>query len=105
MAEASALNTREHHQLVVAILDFRQQQGAAGLSDGFDDQHARHNRQVGEVPREEWLVYRDILDRYNALLAREIDDAVNQQEGMAVWQNAQDLIDIQRRLGGWRGFG
>ena len=77
-SELRALDAGEDHDLVVAILDFVQQKRPAGLRDGFDDQHAGHDRQTGKVSGEEWLVDRDIFHRDDALFPLQLQHAVDQ---------------------------
>lgn len=98
-SEPCALDSGEHHQLVTAVFHFGKQKRAPGLGNGLDDQHPRHNGHFGEVSSEERLVNGDVLDGYDALLAGEINDTVNQEEGMAMGQDAQDVANIQRNLG------
>jgi hypothetical protein len=47
------------------------------------------------VALKEGLVHGDILDRYQALAALELDNSVNQQKRVAVGKQAQDLLDVK----------
>jgi RecB family exonuclease len=47
------------------------------------------------VALEERLVDGDVLDRHRALEAVELDDAVDQQERVAVRQQLEDLPDVE----------
>ena len=49
---------------------------------------------------EERLIDGDILDGYDALLACDINHTINHQKRKAVGQDAKDVIDVQRSLGG-----
>ena len=47
-----------------------------------------------EVPLKERLVDRDVLDAHNALVPLDLDDAVHEQEGIAVGQPIHDAADV-----------
>jgi glutamate carboxypeptidase len=93
--KTGALDTGKHHQLLIAILYFGQQQGAAGLSNGFDNQHSGHDRQARKMAGKKWLIDADILDSDNALFVFEIDHAIDHQKRKTMWQNAANFVDVQ----------
>ena len=97
-AEFSPLDPGEHDEFVLPFFHFRQQQCPARLGDGFHDQHARHDGQVGKVPGEEGFVDGHILDGHDPLLALDLDYAVDQQEGKPVWQDVENVDNVQRGL-------
>src|ERR1700674_151106 len=103
--EASLLDARKHHQLVAAVFHFGEQQRAPCLGDGLNDKHARHNGLIGKVSGKKRFIDSDVLDRDNALPARKVKYAVDQQERKTVWQDALDVINIQRSLGRRGSFG
>ena len=47
-----------------------------------------------EVANKERLIDRDILDRDNALAFFELDDPVNQQERIAMWNGIENRSNI-----------
>ena len=66
-AEAGVFDAGEDHELVVAVGDLGEQERAAGLGDGFDDEDAGHDGVVGEVAGELRLVDGDVFDGDDAL--------------------------------------
>ena len=76
-------------------------QGAAGSSSvlflTIDDEHARHHGVAGKMPHEQRLVRRHVLDARAARAVRQdIDDAVHQQERIAVRQQRLNILVLQR---------
>src|SRR5690606_6535427 len=67
-----------------------------GLGHRLDLQHARHDRAARKVALEELLVEADRLDRVNALAELDADDAVDQQQRVAVGQGLEDSCDVER---------
>ena len=53
---------------------------------------------VGKVSGKEGLVDGHILDGHDPLLALDLNDAVDQQKGKPVGQNAENIDDVQRGL-------
>ena len=70
-------------------------QNARDLRYGFHLEHARHDGVTGEMALEERFVDRDgfLADRLE--LAVEFQDAVDEQERVAVRQDLHDLVDIE----------
>ena len=64
--------------------EFVGDQDAGGLRQGFDDQHAGHDRAGGQIVLEEWFVAGDVLDAGAGAAGYDLDDAVDEQEGVAV---------------------
>src|SRR4029078_9402859 len=93
-AEFGALNSGEHDQLLVPIGHFGQRERAASLRDGFYDEHSGHDRRAGKVADKKRLIDGDVLDRHDALLAREVDDAVDEQHRVAMRKNPHDVVDV-----------
>jgi len=56
----------------------------------------------GKCPAKKWLINRHILDRHNALLAREINHAVDQQKRVTMRQYAQNIVNIELDVLGLR---
>lgn len=52
-----------------------------------------------------WLVDSDVLDRHDALLARKVDNPIDQQEGKAVREDLAYLVNVERYLRGSFGYG
>src|SRR6202034_2355171 len=88
----SALDPGKHHHLIGAVLHFGEQQSPAGLGDRFHNQHSRHDRQSREMPGKKRLVDSYILDSDDALLALQLQHAVNQEKRIAMRKDAQDLV-------------
>jgi hypothetical protein len=51
------------------------------------------------VSGKEGFIDRDIFYRDDALAARKVNHAVDQQERKTVWEDALDIVDVQRSLG------
>ena len=68
-------------------------QQAGGLRQRLDDHDARHHRTMREVPGKERLVGGDVLDRPDALALDALQHAVDQQEWIAMRQQAPDAHD------------
>jgi hypothetical protein len=98
LAKLGALDAGKNHQLMVAVRDLRHEQRAAGLGHGFYDQHPGHDGVAGEVSIEVRLVDADILEGNNALFRVDLDDPVDQQEGISMRQQRLDLRDAQRPI-------
>ncbi len=103
--ETGALDSCKHHEFLMPVLDFGQQQCAASLSNGFNDQNPRHDWQVWKVSCKKRLVDGDILDGNDALLASEINDPVDEQERKPVGENPQNVLNIKPGVFGRRSFG
>ena len=95
-AEAGVFNAGEDHELGVAVGDLGEEKSAAGLGDGFDHEDAGHDGVAGEVALEELLVDGDVLDGDDALVGLHLDDAVDEEEGVAVRQEGHDFEDVHR---------
>src|SRR3954452_12097767 len=67
-----------------------------GLSHPLDQQHARKNRIVWEMSHELRFVGRDVFDPNPGLVSLDGDDAINHQEGIAMWQCLENPGDIHR---------
>ncbi|MCY1434758.1 hypothetical protein D9M71_508280 [compost metagenome] len=75
-------------------------ENTGGLSHGFDDQHTRHDRMLGEVTIEERLVDADILVSTNALrLDIQLHHPVHQQERITVGQVFANFVDVHHFKG------
>lgn len=71
--------------------------GARRLGQGLDDEDARHHGELREVTLEEILVDGDVLDADTGLVAIDVDDLVDEQEGVAMRQQLHDLLDVRSR--------
>ena len=65
----------------------------------FQLQDSRHDGVSGEVSLEEFLVHGEILDRGAFHLGRETGDAIDEEEGVAVGEDFEDVLDIENRFG------
>jgi glutamate carboxypeptidase len=94
--EARALDTGKHQQLIVAVLNFAEQQRGPRLRHGLNDQHTRHDGVAGKMSDEKGLVDRNILDGDDPLSTDEFDHAVDEQHRIAVRQQVEKLADTER---------
>src|SRR3990172_13008892 len=93
----------DHLALVVLAGHERHEQHPADLRHRFDDQHARHHGVAGEVPLEERLVVRDVLDPDDALLLLDLEDPVDEQHRVAVGDDGEDVADVHHGASRTRG--
>ena len=94
-AETRLFDAGKDHQLFASVFHFGEQQRSSGLGDGLDDQYSRHDGKVGKVPGKERLVDGDVLDGHDSLPAGQINDAVNEQEGIPMRQDFQDIVNVE----------
>ena len=66
---------------------------AGGLRHALQHQHARHHRIVGKMAEELRLVGGDVLDADAVFVAADFDDAVDQQERIAVRKRGEDFAN------------
>ena len=69
------------------------QQGS-GLSHGFEHEHAGHHGAMREMAREIRLVDADVFERLDALALFNFQHTVHQQNGIAVGQLLEDLVNV-----------
>jgi len=100
-----ALDPGEKYQLALAVLHFGEQQDSASLGHRLDDQDTRHHWEARKVSGKERFIDGDIFDRDDALAARKVNHAVDQQERKTMREDALDIVDVQRSLGRRGGFG
>ena len=84
----------EEDEVIIAIGDVAENENAGGLSHGFDDEDAGHDGKIGEMAREEGLIRGDVFDAQDPFRIH-FEDAVNEQHGVTMRQNAPYLINIQ----------
>ena len=96
-AEFHIVNLEKIGGIVLGIFHTAEHEDAAHLSHGLDLQHTGHDGLMGEVPLEERLVDRHILNAHHVFLAL-LDDFVNEQHGIAMWQHGTYLVDVVQRL-------
>jgi hypothetical protein len=60
----------------------------------LDQQHARHDRTAGKMALELRFVGGDVLDSDPEFVAAGADDPVDEQEGIAVRENAEQSLDV-----------
>ena len=94
-AEFRPFDRSQQDDFTLSIRHRFQYQHARHLRHRFDDENTRHHREVGEMPGEEGFVGRDILDAYDAQFL-EFDNAVDQQERVAVGQNVADRVNVEK---------
>ena len=76
--------------------DAGERNDGAGLSHRLDDEHARHDGHVREVPRELRFVGRHILDRHDGRqIVGKFDHPVDQKKGKAMRKHLHDFLNVQ----------
>ena len=89
--EPDTVDPGEERELALILL-LRQDRHGACLRHRLDDQDARHDRPTGEVTGEVPLVRPNLLSRDDLLPGAQVDDLVEEQEGVAVRQDRLDLL-------------
>ena len=95
--EADAVDAREQRE-PTAVLLLGEHGDGAGLRHRLDDQDPGHDRPAGEVPREVPLVRLNALARDRTRSRLQLDDLVDQQEGITMRQDRLDLCLPKRCL-------
>ena len=97
LAEARLVDADEIEARVLVGHHVRgeEREDARGLRERLDDHDARHHGPVREMPGEERLVERDVLDGANALALRAFEHAVDEQERIAMRQLPHDAHDVE----------
>ena len=70
---------------------------AGSLGHGFELQHAGHHGVIRKVSLEEVFVKGEVFDR-GAGFFGEVDDAVNQEEGVAMGEDSEKVGGVKNRL-------
>jgi len=96
--KARFFDAREEHQLLIAIGDLAEGKDGAALRQRFDHQHARHHGRAWKVSLEKRLVNADLLDAYDPLERRQLDDPIDQQKRIAMRQKFLDAFGIENRF-------
>ena len=102
--------TRDHLALEADLVDagkqgnlpgmvrIAQHRNRAGLGNGLDDEDTGHDRIFREMPLEELLIRRDLLDRHRALSRIKLDDPINQQKRIPVWDDPANSDRVKRKF-------
>lgn len=72
-----------------------------GLGHGLELEDAGHDGVAGEVALEELLIHGEVLDRGTLHFGRESNDTVDEEEGVAVGEDFEDVLDVEDGLGLW----
>ena len=96
LAELRLVDRHQQHVGGVGVeVLARRAQGAGGLRHRLDDEHARHHRPAGEMAHELRLVDGDVLDADAVFVAARLDDAVDEQERIAMRKHLQEALDVE----------
>src|SRR5580658_468906 len=94
-AKAHLVETGQHEQGTRFGANLIEGENRAGLRQRLDDQHPGHHRKIGKMTAEEWLVEGDVFDGEH-VRSIELQDAIDQQERIAMRQGAQDSAEFVR---------
>jgi len=86
----------QKHEFGLGIRDGMIDKDAAGLSDGFDDEHAWHDPHFREMSLEKRLIVGDIFQGDDRLSRLHAQNAVDEKKGIAVGKNLQDPFDVDQ---------
>src|SRR3954469_5179092 len=95
LTELAFIYAGEEDQLRIG-LELAHDQQPASLCHGFYDKHSGHDGVPREVPDKVRLVHSHGLNSADPLARFQAGDAVDQQEGVAMWQDLLDLLDVER---------
>src|SRR6266540_40517 len=90
--ELDVVERHEVDDLLVRLIERSHQQHPADLCHRFDDQHAGHYRMSGKMALKERLVDRHVLHPDDALVLLDLDDPVDEKEGIPVRKNLHDVF-------------
>src|SRR5262249_55616085 len=94
--EARAVDPGEVHELLRARRKVVEQEHRARLRHRLDDQDAGHDGSAWEVPLEGRLVHGDVLERDDPLLALHLEDAIHEEERVAMREAVEDLANVHQ---------
>src|SRR5262245_19710293 len=94
LAKARLVDPGEVDELRGSIRDLVEDQIGPRLGERLDDEHAGHHGGPREVPGEERLVDRDVLDRDDALPRHDLHDPIDEQERITMRHPVQDAADV-----------
>src|SRR5258708_7092212 len=93
---ADALDAREEGD-ALAVLGFGQDEDGPDLRHGLGQDHRRQDRRSARAVRQIALVERHVLDPDNPLVHLQLDDAIDEQERIAVRQDAFNRSVVERK--------
>jgi hypothetical protein len=96
--EAGAVDAGEDHEGALGVGELGEDEDAADLGDGFDDEDTGHDGIAREVALEEGLIDGDVLDGDDALFSFDLEDAVDEEERVAMGEDGHDAIDVHHGL-------
>lgn len=101
---APKLHVVGRHEVADLALIVREAHDENGgrLSHRLELQDSGHDRMVWEVALEEWLVDRDIFDGGAFEFTGKVDDPVDEEERIAMGEDAEDVFDFQNRFSFWK---
>ena len=103
-AELHLVRTHEVADLP-AVLGLAHHHDGCDLGHGLHLKDAGHDRMSGEMSLEEGFVDRHAFDADRLVVAVELDDPVDHQEGIAVRQDPHHPVDVEDGRGRGHGFG
>src|SRR5690606_23197996 len=94
-AELRLVDSHEVDELRrVALAEAMDAQRTRRLREALDDENARHDGVAREVALEEWLVDGHVLEPDGGLVAIHVEDAIDQEERIAMRQQLEQARDI-----------
>jgi glycerol-3-phosphate dehydrogenase (NAD(P)+) len=92
--EAHAIDSREEGHLAFVFLGAKQR-NRTNLGQRLNDQHPRHDRIVREMPLEELLAHRNILDADSPDTVLNLYDAIDEEKRIAMRDNRLYLLRVE----------
>jgi len=87
------------------VFRFAEHEDGGDLGHGLELEDAGHDGVAGEVAGEEGLVDGDVFDAGAFGVAFEIDNAIDEEERVAVGEDFEDVVDIEDAFALWNGDG
>ena len=97
-AKARVVNAAEEYELLLAVFDLAQRQYCATLCQCFYDKHARHDRRAWKVALKEGFVDCYLLNANDSLKRDKLNDPINEQKWVAVWQVLLNSTSVENRF-------
>jgi hypothetical protein len=92
--EPAVVDPGKINQLRLPVFVLAEQKDDANLGQSFDDQYARHDRMLREMPGEKRFVDGYVLYRDHAAETIRFQHAVHQEKRVAVRQDIQNFADL-----------
>src|SRR5690606_20501687 len=97
LTELGLIDAQHQNDVLLAAIGIvLDHDSTGGLRHAFNDQYARENWVTWEVAGKNRFVIGDVLDANSTFVTIDLDDLVDHQEGITVWQGFQNFTNAHR---------